>query len=107
MSPHQEAADQLISYLVVRFKLREVVDPLVSLNRTHKAGAVANRQAVKTITIHGFRSNIFKINISQVHLRMSVPIFKLSRTQTIEFKKCKLQPYHNFNRIPNLLCGRT
>ena len=53
MSSHQEAADQLISYSVVRFKLREVVDPLVSLNRTHKAGAVAYRQAVKTITIHG------------------------------------------------------
>ena len=50
MSPHQEAADQLISYLVVRYELREVVDLLVTLDRTNEAGVVAYRQAVKTIT---------------------------------------------------------
>ena len=48
MSSRQEAADQLISYLVVRHELREVVDLLVSLDRTHEAGVVAYRQAVNT-----------------------------------------------------------
>ena len=48
MSSRQEAADQLISYLVVRHELREVVDLLVSLDRSHEAGVVAYKQAVNT-----------------------------------------------------------
>ena len=48
MSSRQEAADQLISYFVIRLELREVVDLLVSLDRTHEAGVVAYRQAVNT-----------------------------------------------------------
>jgi len=48
MSSRQEAADQLISHLVVRLELREVVDLLVILDRTHEAGVVAYKQAVNT-----------------------------------------------------------
>ena len=48
MSSRQEAADQLISHLVVRLELREVVDLLVSLDRSHEAGVVGYRQAVNT-----------------------------------------------------------
>jgi len=48
MSSRQEAADQLISYLLVRHEMREVVDLLVSLDRSHEAGVVAYRQAVNT-----------------------------------------------------------
>jgi len=48
MSSRQEAADQLISYLLVRLELREVVDLLVNLDRSHEAGVVAYKQAVNT-----------------------------------------------------------
>jgi len=48
MSSRQEAADQLISYLLIRLELREVVDLLVNLDRSHEAGVVAYKQAVNT-----------------------------------------------------------
>ena len=48
MSSRQEAADHLISDLVVRHQLTEVVDLLLSLDRAHQAGTVAYKQAVNT-----------------------------------------------------------
>ena len=44
----EEATTKLISYLDIRHELREVVDLLVSLDRTHKARVVAYSQAVNT-----------------------------------------------------------
>jgi len=48
MSARQEAADQLISHLIIRHELKEVVDLLMNLDRSYEAGVVSYKQAVST-----------------------------------------------------------
>jgi len=48
ISSRQVAADQLLSYLIIRHELREVIDLLNSLDRSHEAGVVAYKQAANT-----------------------------------------------------------
>lgn len=45
MSSRQEAADHLISDMIVRHQLQEVTELLNSLDRTHEAGVIAYKQA--------------------------------------------------------------
>ena len=45
MSSRQEAADHLISDMIVRHQLQEVIELLNSLDRSHEAGVIAYKQA--------------------------------------------------------------
>ena len=48
MSSRQEAANHVIADMIVRHQLGEVIDLLISLDRSHEAGVIAYKQAAGT-----------------------------------------------------------
>lgn len=131
ISSRQEAADHLISDMIVRHQLTEVIDLLNSLDRSHEAGIIAYKQAVSTQNLSvrsknlkqvlnlGLRSHLdTDIIMEQIHLSerlspvISTEMGHLDRNpntlvnasvlKTVQY----LATYH-FNASENLLTSPT
>lgn len=127
ISSRQEAADHLISDMIVRHQLTEVIDLLNSLDRSHEAGIIAYKQAATTQNLSvrsknlkqvlniGLRNHLDTDNImEQIHLTerlspvISTEVGHLDRhannlVNASVLKSLQYLATHHFNATENLL----